>query len=114
MGLFNLVDHSPQTMAELNRKIKLALQLIGEAAEGYAKDDCPVDTGRLRNSITYKVVDGDCYIGTNVKYAKYVEFNDRANHSPPQFGGGKAHFLRDAATTHTAEYKLIGEQTMRS
>lgn len=43
-----------------------------------AKSNCPVDTGRLRASITTNVqTDGDTVIGivgTNVEYAPYVEF----------------------------------------
>lgn len=109
MALVTVKDFSPEVLAEINRKIPLALQLVGEAAEGYAKEDCPVDTGRLRNSITYKVVDADCYIGTNVEYAIYVEFIDRYRHI-----SGKAHFLRDAATTHGTEYRDIVKTVMKS
>ena len=42
--------------------------------ENTAKMYCPVDTGQLRNSITHTVTDNVGYIGTNVKYAPYVEF----------------------------------------
>lgn len=42
--------------------------------ENTAKMYCPVDTGQLRNSITHIVTDNVGYIGTNVKYAPYVEF----------------------------------------
>lgn len=45
--------------------------------ETFAKDLCPVDTGRLRSSITHAVnKDGDglyADIGTNVEYALPVE-----------------------------------------
>lgn len=33
----------------------------------------PVDTGRLRNSVTHLLKGYDCFIGTNVEYAPYVE-----------------------------------------
>lgn len=43
-----------------------------------AKLLCPVDTGRLRQSIAYKVTMSDGAIkgeiGTNVEYAEYIEF----------------------------------------
>lgn len=46
--------------------------------EGEAKRLCPVDTGRLRNSITHTVDKSKTAyiitIGTNVEYAAYVEF----------------------------------------
>lgn len=45
------------------------LEQIGLLAEGYAKKLCPVDTGRLRNSITHEQSGDDEYIGSNVEYA---------------------------------------------
>ena len=39
-----------------------------------AKQNCPTDTGRLKNSITYDVVGNVGEVGTNVEYAPYVEF----------------------------------------
>lgn len=42
--------------------------------ENTAKELAPVDTGQLRNSITHQVVGDVGYVGTNVKYAPYVEY----------------------------------------
>lgn len=58
----------------INDAVLRALEQIGMAAEGYAKDLCPVDTGNLRNSITHTVDEGGgaVYIGSNVDYAPYV------------------------------------------
>lgn len=43
--------------------------------ENKAKQGCPVDTGRLRASITHRfVADDEVIVGTNVVYAPYVEF----------------------------------------
>nr|DAK83484.1 MAG TPA: putative tail component [Caudoviricetes sp.] len=84
--------------------IARGLEEMGLVAEGYAKAGCPVDTGRLRNSITH-VTDpdsGKAYIGTNVEYGRYVEFREDVSHE-----NGHAHFLRDAASEHTAEYAQI-------
>jgi HK97 gp10 family phage protein len=39
----------------LPKQIEQALIAIGMTAESHAKRKCPVDTGRLRNSITYLV-----------------------------------------------------------
>ena len=96
-------DNSDEFLKALPEQIEQALTAIGLTAESYAKRDCPVDTGRLRNSITH-VYDGDKteYIGTNVEYAKYVELNDRAHHT-----NGQAHFLRDAAKDHADKYRSI-------
>lgn len=37
--------------------------------EGRAKENCPVDTGQLKNSITSEIHDNVGYVGTNVEYA---------------------------------------------
>lgn len=52
-----------------------ALERCGMQAEGYAKDLVPVDTGNLRNSISYRVdaSNKEVVIGTNNEYAAYVE-----------------------------------------
>lgn len=45
-----------------------------------AKRQAPVDTGRLRSSITYVEEEGVFKVGSNVEYAPFVEFGteDRA------------------------------------
>ena len=94
-----------------NEAVAFALEAIGLTAERYAKADCPVDTGRLRNSISHAVNEGEqtAYIGTDVEYAKYVELKDSLHHNT-----GKAHFLRDAASKHGTEYKRIAENILRN
>ena len=42
--------------------------------ENTAKQDCPVDTGQLRASITHEVEGLVGVVGTNVEYAVYVEY----------------------------------------
>lgn len=109
-------DHTAEVLAALKEKKAIALASIGQECEGYAKKNCPVDTGRLKNSITNKVVKSEdaVYVGTNVEYAPYVEYNEKARHDPPKFGGGKAHFLRDAAANHRDHYQQIVEAVMKS
>lgn len=67
----NLTDNSDLVKNALEEQIEAALIAIGMTAETYAKRDCPVDTGRLRNSITHAVEAGEqaVYIGSNVEYA---------------------------------------------
>lgn len=96
-----IVNNADEIISAFNRQVELGLKAIGQKAEGYAKADCPVDTGRLRDSISNAIQEDGVYIGTNVEYAPYVEFHDMAHKV------GKAHFLRDAATTHGDEYKEI-------
>lgn len=82
-----------------------ALEKIGLVAEGYAKRLCPVDTGRLRNSITH-TDDGEAeYIGTNVEYAPYVELGTSRTRAQP--------YLKPAVVNHSDEYKKIVEAEMR-
>jgi phage gpG-like protein len=42
--------------------------------ENDAKRNCPVDTGRLRQSITHRIEGSTGIVGTNVEYAPYVEY----------------------------------------
>lgn len=42
--------------------------------ENAAKENCPVDTGELRASITYNIQGKTGEVGTNVEYAPYVEY----------------------------------------
>ena len=59
-------------LSALEKGIKNGLEAIGLTAETYAKKETPVDTGRLRNSISH-TVDGEAtYIGSNVEYAAFV------------------------------------------
>lgn len=143
-------SHVDDVIRAVDEKIMLALDLMGEVAEGYAKEDCPVDTGLLRNSITHVASGGttsissyhadktstgesamtgttgsvriggysgtvgesgvrECYVGTNVEYAPYVEFMDSRHHNV-----GKAHFLRDGALNHVNELKAVAETTLSS
>ena len=85
----------------MNKAVASALEEIGLAAERFAKRACPVDTGRLRNSITHALnMDEEAvYIGTNVEYASYVE-----NGTSRRKG---VYFLRGAAQDHGSYYRGI-------
>lgn len=48
--------------------------LAGKEVEGEARAKAPVDTGRLRESITSSPDGLSCEVGTNVEYAIYQEF----------------------------------------
>lgn len=94
-------NNAAQVDAALNSAIAKALTMIGQQAEGYAKMMCPVDTGRLKNSITNAIdTDADAvYIGTNVEYAPLVELGTRRNDPHP--------YLKPAASEHGEEYRAI-------
>ena len=122
-------DNSREFLKELERRIPVALEECGLAAEGYAKRLCAVDTGLLRNSITH-ALDGQptaiseyqdnpkeqsgsysgstpkepkgrraVYIGTNVEYAPYVELGTSRTAEQP--------FLKPAVEDHKSAYQKI-------
>ena len=99
-------DNTDEVLAALESAKKRGLESIGLTAEGYAKKDTPVDTGRLRNSISHATDDEAAYIGTNVEYAPYVELGAR--------GRPGVHMLKRAATEHTDEYKRLMEYSMKN
>ena len=98
-------DNTAEVLAALEKAKKRGLEAIGLTAEGHAKKETPVDTGRLRNSISHSTDDEAAYIGTNVEYAPYVELGAR--------GRKGVHMLQRAATEHTDEYKRIMEDAMK-
>ena len=99
-------DNTGEALAALKRAKRRGLEAIGLTAEGYAKRETPVDTGRLRNSISHATDDEAAYIGTNVEYAPYVELGAR--------GRQGVHMLQRAATEHTDEYKQIMEDALKN
>lgn len=101
-------DNSRKIQNAIDHAVAAALEEIGLAAERFAKRACPVDTGRLRNSITHALnMDEDAvYIGTNVEYAPYVE-----NGTSRRKG---VYFLRGAAQDHGSYYRSIMEKHLRN
>lgn len=100
-------DHTNDVLNALDSQIKKALWSIGEAAEKHAKENTPVDTGRLKNSISHQEDSEATYVGTNVEYAPYIEFGTSR--------GIKAHhMIQDAAEKHSDEYKRIAKAALES
>lgn len=100
-------DNTDEVVTALGQAFDRALEKIGLTAERYAANLCPVDTGRLRNSITSAVDSGEkaAYIGTNVEYAPYVEFGTSRQKAQP--------FLTPAAQNHGEEYRAILESELK-
>lgn len=75
---FKLTVNSDLLKNALREQIITALEAVGIQAEGDVKDKITelkaVDTGRLRQSISHKVVSNEkaVYIGSNARYARYV------------------------------------------
>lgn len=132
MGMtIDIKDNSPEILKALENATNRALRACGERAVGYAQKDCPVDTGRLRASITYQVEGDDCYVGTNVEYGKYIEFGtgvyaeSGGRQTPWAFedssgdwhmtdGAKPQPFLRPAASDHSDEYVSIMKDSLQN
>jgi HK97 gp10 family phage protein len=116
-------DNSRKYREALNTAIARALEEMGLLGERFAKENLSkpkgghksgkdprpnVDTGRLRNSITHAVDEGDrsVAIGTNVEYAPYVELGTSRMQGWP--------YLRPAATEHRREYERVLRKHMGS
>lgn len=79
-----LTSHADDVLSEMQSALERALEAVGLQAENYVKMELEkpkphangenrpnVDTGRLVNSISHRVVNGEkaVYVGTNVEYA---------------------------------------------
>ena len=103
-------DNSKQVLSALEKGKHNALTTIGATAETHTKDnitaDDLIDTGRLRNSISYTVDGESAYIGTNVEYAPYLELGTKKITAH--------HYLKRAVTEHKDEYKNLTVQAIQS
>lgn len=107
---YSYKDNTQEVLSALEKAKKNGLEAIGLTAEGHAKKNLypghGLDTGRLRNSISHTADKEAAYIGTNVEYAPHVELGAR--------GRKGLHYLQQAATEHTDEYKRLMEDSMKN
>lgn len=126
-----LEDHSDEVLAALESACSIALETCGLVAEGYAKKQCPVDTGNLRNSITHTVDTNEkiAYIGTNSEYATYVEmgtgeyypggrpkpwsYQDEKGNWHTTAGQRAQPYLKPAVADHAEQYKNIIQKALK-
>lgn len=94
-----VTSHVDEVKDALENQIALALAKVGFAAEDHVKALAPVDTGRLRASITHLVDDRSVTIGTNVEYAKYQEAGTSRMKAQP--------FLEPGIMDNMEEFKEI-------
>lgn len=102
-----VADHTDEVIEELGVAIARGLEAIGIEAESDAANLCPVDTGRLRNSITH-TIDGDepaAIIGTSTEYALYVHEGVHGRPGQP--------FLTDAVNQNADKYRRIMSAALR-
>ena len=102
-----VADHTSEVLSGLKVAIARGLEAIGIEAESDAAAICPVDTGRLRNSITHTMSDDGkaVEIGTNVPYGKYVHYGTRGHDPQP--------FLTDAVNNNSGKYRRIFRDALR-
>ena len=105
MSNFKFKSHKDEVLDELDSALEVALEEIGLTAEGFAKKKCPVDTGRLRNSISHASTEDTAYVGTNVEYAVYVEMGTVNTKPQP--------YLRPAITEHKDTYRAIVKRNLK-
>lgn len=121
----DVVDNSALVQEAFHTACLRALERCGMEAEGYAKDLVPVDTGRLRNSISHAVSEDEmaAYVGSNTSYAPYVElatgiYAEGGRPTPWVYqddsgnwhwtAGNPAHpFLKPAVAEHPQTYSKI-------
>lgn len=104
----DLTDNSDLIKQATAEQIYEALDLVGTDAEGFVALLTPVDTGRLRNSITHEVEDNTVIVGTNVEYAEVVETNEKMRHKV-----GQAHYLRDGIANNVDSFKSVIETALK-
>ena len=125
-------DNSKEYKDLLNQAIRRGLRTIGMRAETHAKENCPVDTGYARNSITFALSGETAAISSyeadrgkngkpprTGKYSgtmgdtedKYVVIGSNVEYFPFIEEGARGrearHTLRKAATDHKDEYKQL-------
>ena len=135
-------DNTDEVLAALERAKKRWLEAIGLAAERHAKKkitkEKAVDTGRLRNSITYALAGEETHIksyradkggkdretytydGTaDGKKGSGVYIGTNVEYAPgielgTHRSAGAVHFLQDAVANHSDEYKKLMEDSMKN
>ena len=125
-------DNSEEYKELRDAAIRRGLRAIGMAAETYAKENCPVDTGYARNSITHALSGESAAVssykadaGKNGEPPKtgeyrgtlgeiddnYVAIGSNVEYFPFIEEGARGrqalHVLRKAATDHKDEYKQL-------
>lgn len=98
-----MTSHKEIFLTMCDSQLQVAFEECGMDAEYYAKRACPVDTGRLKNSITHEV-DGygsgiKAVVGTNVEYASYVENGTYRSKAKP--------YIKPSVSDHISHYQSV-------
>lgn len=102
-----ITDKRPQFYNALDKAIEEALEEIARECEHHVREDyVPVDTGRLKNSISHRVKGNAAKIGSNVEYAAWVELGTCKMKAQP--------YLKPAAQNHMNDYGNILAKHLKS
>lgn len=135
-------DNTEEVLKAMEAAIRRGNEAIGLAAERHAKkkitEEKAVDTGRLRNSITYALAGEETHIksyradkggkdretytydGTaDGKKGSGVYIGTNVEYAPgielgTHRSAGAVHFLQDAVANHSDEYKKLMEDSMKN
>lgn len=92
-------DNTAAVMRAIESAVSDALYECGMEAVTRAVDVCPVDTGTLRDSISFEENGTTLRVGSTVEYAPAVEFGTHKQKAQP--------YLTPALTKNTKEYQDI-------
>lgn len=134
-----IVDHTGETLRDLDSNEDLILEALGLQATGYAQLNSPVDTGLLRNSLTYAIAGEQPVTSTykansadnsgNIREGRYEgsttkQGNEKAVYIGTnveyavyqELGSTKTQaqpFIKPAIVDHKDEYKRIIEKGLK-
>tara|TARA_Y100000310_G_C20420567_1_gene686482 strand:+ start:218 stop:625 length:408 start_codon:yes stop_codon:yes gene_type:complete len=78
-----------ETKNTITKPLEDGIRSMAIRLEAEAKKATVVDTGRLRSSITHRTMGLGAEVGTNVKYAEFVEFGTQKMEARHMVGGRK-------------------------
>lgn len=90
-------------MKGYEREIKTALRKTAERGLAAAKEECPVRTGKLRDSISLSCSDYTAEIGTRISYGAAVELGTGRTAPNPFLGRTAQRIRKEAAEIFVAE-----------
>ena len=97
-GDVTLEWHGDKIKEQSKSEIRGAMMAIGLLVQASATYRAPVDTGNLKNSIQSDPTDVEVTIGTNVDYARKVEYGIRQRAQP---------YLRPALDENTQRIRTL-------
>ena len=101
-----ITDNHDKIIKALQQQLHASLEEVGQQATARAKENVPVDTGKLKNSIDYSVSDDGLKVGTDVEYGKYVELGSVHNTAA-------SHFFFIFMQNKAGEYKQTIENNLK-